>query len=45
MDLLLNKMRYKALGVENDQLKAQIRDLEALRRAQDGLPSPPKRVA
>jgi hypothetical protein len=38
----MNKMRYSSLGVENDQLKAQIAELkEMTRRAAASAPPPP----
>ena len=37
MELVMNKMRYASLGVENEQLRAQIAELKAMNRlAEEG---------
>ena len=40
MELVMNKMRYASLGVENEQLRAQIAELKAMNRlaAEGGVP-------
>ena len=44
MELVMNKMRYASLGVENEQLRAQIAELKALNElaAEEGVPSAPE---
>ena len=44
MELVMNKMRYASLGVENEQLRAQIAELKAMNRlaAEEGVPSAPE---
>ena len=43
MELVMNKMRYASLGVENEQLRAQIAELKALNAlAEEGVPSAPE---
>ena len=44
MELVMNKMRYASLGVENEQLRAQIAELKALNALaeEEGVPSAPE---
>ena len=44
MELVMNKMRYASLGVENEQLRAQIAELKAMNRLaeEEGVPSAPE---
>ena len=44
MELVMNKMRYASLGVENEQLRAQIAELKALNALaeEEGAPSAPE---
>ena len=43
MELVMNKMRYASLGVENGQLRAQIAERKAMNRlAEEGVPSAPE---